>query len=54
MLVSFPYVLRQHVGDLVGGCTWCVSYVVGCVVEAVNEKCNDGELVLRLYVGVAE
>ena len=54
MLGSFPYVLRQHVGDLIGGCIWRVSHVIGCVVKTINEECNGGELVFGLYIGVAE
>ena len=51
---TFSYVLRQHVGDLVSWCIFCVSYMIGCVVKAANEKCDGGELVFGLYVGVAE
>ena len=51
---SFPYVLRENVGDLSGRCPWCVSDVVGCVVKAVVEECNGGKLVFGSYICIAE
>ena len=54
MLGSFPYVLRQHVSNLIGRCIWHVSYVIGCVVKTINEERDGDELVFCLYIGVAE
>ena len=48
------WVLRQRVGDLIGGCICHVSYVIGSVVKTIHEECNGGELVFGLYIGVAE
>ena len=54
VLGPFPDVLCQHVGDLRGWCPVGVSEVVCCVVETIDEKCDGGELIHGLYVGVAE
>ena len=51
---AFSDMLGQHVVDVVGWCICRVSYLIGCVVKAVDEKCNGGELVCGLDVGVAE
>ena len=34
---AFPYVLHQHVGNVLCGCLRIVSHVVGCHVKAVIE-----------------
>ena len=54
VLGPFSDVLRQHVGDLGGRCPWVVPQVVCCVVQAIDQKCNGGELIGGLYVGITK
>ena len=50
----FPDMLYQHVCDLTGRCRWSMSYIIGCVVQAIIEERDRGELVCVLYVGVTK
>ena len=50
---AFPYVLYQHVCDLVGRRFWVLSHVIGCSVKAIVEECDGGKLFFGSYAGIA-
>ena len=51
---AFPYVLYQHVCDMLGRRSWVLSHEVCCSVEAIIEECNGGKLFFGSYIGIAQ